>query len=148
MDFEQRITGLMNEAMKAKDKPRLEALRAVKAVLLTERTKDASEMTDERAIRAIASQRKKMKGALEQYRDANREDLAAQAMVEIAVCDELLPRRLSDDELLAAIDEIIADTGASSAKDLGKVMGPLMKRVAGRADGSHARELVMKRLGG
>ncbi|MCB2211154.1 GatB/YqeY domain-containing protein [bacterium] len=147
MDYEQRISGLMKEAMKAKNKPRLEALRAIKAVILTERTKDSSEMTDDRAIKALSSYRKKMDGAAQQYREAGRTDLAEEAEGEVAVLDELLPQRLSDDELLAMIDEIIAETGASGPAEMGKVMGPLMKKTAGRADGNAAKQLVMKRLG-
>lgn len=148
MDFEQRITAMMKDAMKGKDKPRLEALRAIKAVILTERTKDSSEMTEDRAIKAITSYRKKMQGAIEQYREAGRDDLAEGAIVEVQVADELLPQRLTDDELAAMIDKVLEETGASSPSDLGKVMGPLMKAVAGRADGNDARALVMKRLQG
>ncbi len=147
MDFEQRITGMMKEAMKSKDKPRLEALRAMKAVILTERTKDSSEMTDERAIQAITSYRKKMEGAIVQYREAGRDDLADPIVVEVQVADELLPQRLTEDELTAMIDKIIADSGAVAPSDMGKVMGPLMKQTAGRADGNLAKKIVMQRLG-
>jgi uncharacterized protein len=147
VDFEQRITGMMKEAMKAKDKLRLAALRSLKAVILTERTKDSSEMTDERAIQAITSYRKKMQGAIVQYREVGREDLAEPAEVEVKVADELLPQRMTEDELVTLIDKILAETGASSPAELGKVMGPLMKATAGRADGNVARQIVMKRLG-
>ncbi len=147
MDFEQRITGMMKEAMKAKDKPRLGALRSLKAVILTERTKDSSELTDERAIKAISSYRKKMHGAIEQYREAGRDDLAEEAITEVQVADELLPQRLTEDELTAMIDKIIAETGASSPSEMGKVMGPLMKAAAGRADGNLAKKILMQRLG-
>lgn len=147
MDYEQKISQLMKEAMKVRDKPRLEALRSIKSVILTERTRSSAPLTDERAIQALSAYRKKMEGAAEQYRDAGRDDLAEEAEVEVAVADELLPQRLNDDELTAMIDEIIAETGASSPSDIGKVMGPLMKKAAGRADGNTARALVMKRLG-
>lgn len=147
MDFEQRITALMKEAMKAKDKPRLEALRALKSVILTERTKDGSGLTEDRAVQAIASYRKKMAGAIEQYREAGRDDMVAAAETEVAVADELLPQKLTDDELIALIDAQIEASGATGPGDMGKVMGPVMKQVTGCADGNHVRTLVMQRLG-
>ena len=148
MDFEQRLTELLKEAMKAGDKVRLMAVRSVKSALTNERTRAAGPLSEERAIQVISSHRKKMQGALEQYREAGRDELVRSAKMEVALCDELLPEQMSDDELNARIDKAIAEAGASSMKDLGRVMGPLMKELAGQVDGTVVRQRVTERLGG
>jgi len=148
MSIEKRLTEEIKNAMKGGNRQRLMALRALKSVLTNERTRHSGEMSENQEIKVIASYRKKMAGALEQYRDAERDDLARQAEMEIAVCDALLPEKLSGDELKRMVEQAIADAGAASPSDLGKVMGPLMKELAGRADGNEVRRLVMERLGG
>jgi uncharacterized protein YqeY len=148
MDFEQRVSELLKQAMKAGDKTRLQAVRAVKSTLQTERTKTGGELPEDRALEALATHRKKMANAIEQYRESGREDLAASAEAEIAVCDELLPKRADEEEIAAIVDEVIASTGASGPSELGKVMGPVMGRLKGRADGTVVRRIVGSRLGG
>lgn len=148
MDFEAKLTEVMKQAMKTGDKPRLMAARALKSVLTTERTRHSGPLPEEAALQAIQSHRKKMAGALEQYREAGRDDLAQSAEAEIAMCDELLPPPLSDEELDTLVREQIERTGASSPKEMGKVMGPLMKELKGRVDGNRVRDMVGKLLGG
>jgi uncharacterized protein YqeY len=147
-DFETQLTAMMKEAMKRGDKPRLMALRAVKSVLTTERTKTGKPLTEEQAIAAIGSYRKKMAGALDQYRDAGRDELAVQAEGEIALCDELLPEQMDESEIEALVVKKIEEVGASSMADLGKVMGPIMKDLKGKADGNVVRKIVTAQLGG
>ena len=147
MDHEQQLTQMLKEAMKAGDKVRLMAIRSVKSALTNERTRSAGPLPEERAIQVISAHRKKMQGALEQYREAGREALIASATMEVEICDLLLPEQLGDEEIDAAIDKAIADSGATSMKDLGWIMGPLMKQFAGQVDGNVVRERVSKRLG-
>jgi len=148
MDFEKHLTDQLKTAMKAGDKTRLMAIRAVKAVLTNERTRSSGPLEEADAIRVLSAYRKKMAGALDQYRESKRDDLVNSAETEIAICDSMLPKQMSDEELTKIVDEMINETGADSMKDLGKLMGPIMKKVAGQADGNVIRKLVTQRLGG
>jgi len=148
MDYEKHLTEKLKIAMKAGDKAQLMAIRAVKSILTNERTRSAGSLEESDAIRVISAYRKKMAGALPQYRESKRDDLIQSAEMEIAICEEMLPKQLDEDAILAIIDEIIAETGADSMKDFGKVMGPTMKKTAGQADGNIVKKLVGKRLGG
>lgn len=148
MDTEKKINDLLKEAMKSGDKVRLMAVRTLKTAIMTEKTRSADEMTEDRIVKVLASHRKKMQGALDQYIEVKREDLIASARSEIALCDELLPAQLTEEDIVKAVDEMIAASGASSMQDLGKVMGPVMKKLAGQADGNLVRSIVSKRLGG
>ena len=146
-DYEAKLSEMLKGAMKSGDKSRLMALRALKSVILVERTKHGS-LEEKDAIAAIASYKKKMSNALEQYREVGRDDLISGAETEIALCDELLPAQLSEADVEKLVDEQIAASGASTPQDLGKVMGPVMKKAAGQADGNLVRQIVMKKLGG
>jgi hypothetical protein len=90
---------------------------------------------------------KQRRESIVEYQKGGRDDLVQVEQAELEVVQEFLPALLSEDELLAIVDEVIAETGASSAKEMGKVMGPAMKRAGGRADGNAVRALVQKRLG-
>ncbi len=146
--MEAKLTEAIKHAMKSGDKPRLMALRAVKSALTNERTRHGGPLSDDDAVKVVASHRKKMMGAREQYVSANRQDMADQADVEIAVCDELLPAQLSPEDVTRKVDEAIEKAGATKPADMGKVMGPLMKELAGQVDGNEVKRLVMQRLGG
>ncbi len=147
MSIEKKISELIKDAMKSGDKPRLQALRSVKSALMTERTRHSGEMNDADEQKLIGSHRKKMDGALQQYKDAGREDLVPQVTLEIEVCDELLPARLTVEEVAEIVKSKIAAVNATSPQDMGKVMGPVMKELAGRADGNDVRKLVIELLG-
>jgi uncharacterized protein YqeY len=148
MDFEKHLTDQLKEAMKSGDKTRLMAIRAVKAVLTNERTRSSGPLEEADAIRVIGAYRKKMAGALDQYRESKRDDLVAAAETEIGICDTMLPKQMSEEDLAKIVDEMINETGATSMKDLGKLMGPIMQKVAGQADGNVVRKMVTQRLGG
>lgn len=147
VDYEAKLTEMMKEAMKGGDKQRLMALRALKSALTNERTKTGKPLDEKQSIAVFSSYRKKMSGALEQYEEAGRDELAAQAKFEIALCDELLPAQLSEADVEKAVDEQIEAAGATSMADLGKVIGPLMKKFAGQVDGNVVRQIVSKKLG-
>jgi hypothetical protein len=150
MSLKDRISEDIKAAMKAKDKLRLETVRSIKKVLLEEestaRGKGRDTLTEEEELAVLTRLSKQRKDAIAQYNDANREDLADKEAAELAIIEEYLPAQLSDEEVEAVIDELIAKTGASSAKDMGKVMGPAMKELKGRADGAKVQSMVKAKL--
>ena len=150
MNLKDRISEEIKAAMKAKDKVRLETVRSIKKVILEKETsvrpsgQDA--LTDEQELEVLTQLAKQRKDAIEQYRKAGREDLADQEAQELTIIEEYLPAQLSDAEIEAVINELIAKTGASSPKDMGKVMGPAMKKLKGKADGAKVQALVKTKL--
>lgn len=151
MSLKDRITEDLKAAMKAKDKARLETIRSIKKVILekesTVRASGQEALTEEQELEVLTQLSKQRKDAVEQYRQAGREDLADQEASELAIIETYLPQPLSDAEVEAIIDDLIAQTGAASPKDMGKVMGPAMKQLKGRADGAKVQALVKAKLG-
>ena len=135
-------------AMKAKDKVRLEALRNVKKLFLEAKTAPGAndELTDEAALKILSKLTKQGKDTAALYISQNREDLANEELAQVAVIEEYLPKALTEEELKAAIQGIIEETGASSPKDMGKVMGVATNKLAGRADGKAISTLVKELL--
>lgn len=135
-------------AMKAKDKVRLEALRNIKKYFIEAKTAPGAndELTDDAALKILAKLAKQGKDTAALYREKGREDLAAEEAAQAAVIEEYLPKQLTADELEAAIKDIIAQTGAQSMKDMGKVMGIASKQLAGKAEGRAISEVVKKLL--
>lgn len=134
-------------AMKAKDKVRLEALRNVKKLFLEAKTAPGAndELTDDAALKILSKMAKQGKDTAALYISQNREDLANEELAQVNIIEEYLPKQLSEEELKAAIQKIIEETGASSPKDMGKVMGAATKALAGKADGK-AISTVVKAL--
>ena len=128
----------IKEAMKAKDKVRLEALRGIKKVMLEAKTSAGSsgELSDTDAIKIIAKLAKQGKDSASIYQEQNRTDLAEAELAQVEVFESFLPKMLSDDELDAAVKAIIEKVGATSMKDMGKVMGMATKELAGKVEGS------------
>ncbi len=146
--IEERIKADTVVAMKAGDKQRTQALRLFTAALKKERI-DAGATPDEAGeIVVLKRERKRRLEAAELYDKAGRDDLAAKERYEEQIVAGYLPEELADDTLAAIVDETIAETGAATPKDMGKVMGAVMKKVAGRADGTLVNRLVRDRLGG
>ena len=152
MSLKDRITSDIKTAMKSKDKVRLETVRSIKKLLLEKevsvRPQGQETLTEAQELEILAQLAKQRRESIEQYGQAGREDLVAQESQELAIVEEYLPRQLSDEEVAAMIDEIIARVGASSPKDMGKVMGPAMQQLKGQADGKKVQELVKSKLGG
>jgi uncharacterized protein YqeY len=150
MSLKDRISNDIKAAMKAKDKVRLETVRSIKKVIIeresTVRATGQEELTETQELEVLTQLAKQRKDAIAQYTDANREDLADKEASELAIIEEYLPAQLSDQEVEAVVDNLIAKTGASSAKDMGKVMGPAMKELKGRADGAKVQALVKSKL--
>lgn len=136
------------EAMKAKDKVRLEALRNIKKVMLEVKTAvgAADKLDDNEAIKIISKLAKQGADSAAIYKEQGRNDLAASELEQVAVYETFLPEMLSDNELDNAVKQIIEQTGASGMKDMGKVMGIATKQLAGKADGKAISEKVRSLL--
>ena len=152
MSLKDRISEDIKTAMKAKDKLRLETVRSIKKVIIEEestaRGKGQESLTEEAELAILTRLAKQRKDAIAQYTDADRADLAEKEAAELAIIEEYLPEQVSDEEIEAVIDGLMAKTGASSAKDMGKVMGPAMKELKGRADGAKVQAMVKSKLAG
>lgn len=145
--FEQ-ISEDIKKAMLAKDKVSLEALRGIKKEMLEAKTaKGASgDLTDEAAVKILQKMVKQRRDSAEIYKQQNRPELAENELAEMAVIERYLPKQMTDEELTAALKEIIAEVGATSAKEMGKVMGVASKKLAGKADGRLISEKVKSLL--
>ena len=148
MGLEQKIMAELKTAMLAKDEVGLRSLRAIKAALLLVKTSEGGggELKEEDEIKLLQKLVKQRKDSLEIFQQQNRSDLAQKEQEEIAVIEKFLPKQLSAEELKEALTKIIAETGASSPADLGKVMGIATKQFAGKADGKTVSSLVKELL--
>lgn len=143
-----KISEDIKSAMKARDKVRLETLRNIKKVFLEAKTAPGSdgELKDDAALKIIQKLAKQGKETAKTYTDNNRQDLADEELAQVKVLEEYLPKQLSEAEIEAKVKEIISSTGASSMKDMGKVMGTATKQLAGQADGKIIAAIVKKLL--
>ena len=147
MALEATIMADLKEAMKAKDKVTLEALRAIKTAILNEKTAPgAKEITDVDELRLLTKLRKQRVESATIFREQNRLDLAQPEEAQIEVIERYLPAMMSEDEIRAKVAEIVAATGASSMADMGKVMGQATGAMAGRADGKIISGIVRELL--
>lgn len=150
MSLKDTIGEDIKSAMKAKDKVRLETLRSIKKVLLEKevslRPSGQDNLTEAQEIDLLAQQAKQRRESIEQYTKAGREDLSAKEALELAIIETYLPEQLSDEEINSVIDEIITSTGATSNKDMGKVMGLVMQQLKGKADGKKIQAVVKSKL--
>lgn len=136
MTLNERITEALKEAMKNKDEARKRTIRAIKSqILLMQTDGSGQEITPDREMKMLQTMAKQREESLETYEKQGREDLAAIEREEIEIIKEFLPKQLDETELVAILKEIIAEVGASSAKDMGKVMGAASARLLGKADG-------------
>ena len=147
MSMEQQIQQDIKAAMLAKEKVRLESLRAIKAAILLAKTADGSEsIADEAVVKIIQKLVKQRKETAEIYKQQNREELAAQELAEAAAMEVYLPKQLSEAEIEEELKKIIAQVGATGPQDMGKVMGTATKALAGKAEGRIISALVKKLL--
>jgi uncharacterized protein YqeY len=149
MALNEQITSDMKEAMRSGEKIKLETLRSLRAhfIELSKRGEDKT-ITPEDELAVLMSAVKKRKEAIEMYRQGGREELAKQEEQELEIINQYLPKQASKEEAEALIDKLIAQTGASTAKDFGKVMPLAMKELKGRIDGKLVQELVKAKLQG
>lgn len=148
MDLFDQISEDIKKAMLAREKVRLEALRGVKKEFLEAKTAKGAGgvLTDETAIRIMTKMVKQRKESAKIYQDNNRPELADNELAEAAVIEEYLPKQMTAEELEAEVKAIIAEVGATSMKEIGKVMGIASKRLAGRAEGSAINAAARKLL--
>ncbi len=137
MTLEEKINQEIKASMLAKDKVRLEALRAIKSAILLAKTEKggADTISSEAELKLLQKQAKQRKDSAEIYKQQNRPELAEKELAEAAVIDEFLPKMLSGEELATEIEKIIETIGANGPQDMGKVMGVATKALAGKADG-------------
>lgn len=139
----------MKDAMKAKDEAALRGLRAIKAEIIKAKTEpgaggEIDEATEQKFLQKMMKQRR---DSLEIFEKQGREDLATKEKEEMAIIERFLPKQLTEEEIKEAVSKIIAETGASSAADMGKVMGAASKQLAGKADGKTISAIVKQLLG-
>ncbi|WP_297604097.1 MULTISPECIES: GatB/YqeY domain-containing protein [Rikenellaceae] len=147
MSLEQTISKGIMEAMKAKDTVRLTTLRNIKKYILEAKTAAAGvELTDADVVRIISKLAKQGSDSAAVYTQQNRPDLAEEELAQVRVMQEFLPRQLSAGELTEAVKAIIAELGATSMKEMGKVMGAASKRLSGQADGKEISAKVRELL--
>jgi uncharacterized protein YqeY len=147
MSLKERIVSDMTAAMKSKDAARLSTLRMVKAAVQNREIEKGEPLTDEELTKTLQTLVKQRRDSVEQYEKAGRAELAEKERAEIAVIDEYLPRAATREEIERAVAEAIAETGASSAREMGAVMKAALTRLAGRnADGRLVSETVKSKL--
>ena len=150
MSLEQQIMTQMKEAMKAKNEGVLRALRGIKAEIIKAKTEpgaggEIDEATEQKFLQKMMKQRR---DSLEIFEKQGREDLAIKEKEEMAVIEKFLPKQMNEAELKETVKKIIAETGASTPADMGKVMGVASKQLAGKADGKMISNLVKELLAG
>lgn len=146
MGLLDQLTRDMKEAMKQKNKDRLSCIRMLKASLQNEAIKLGKELSEEDALNVLTRELKQRNDSLQEFKDAGRDDLIEKVQHEIEIIKSYMPEPLSDEELEKLVDETIAEVGASSKSDIGKVMQRIMPKVKGRADGGKVNRLVQSRL--
>ncbi|OAD90043.1 MULTISPECIES: GatB/YqeY domain-containing protein [Flavobacteriaceae] len=148
MSLQEKVMEAMKTAMKAKDTQSLEALRAVKSALLLAQTETGSkaDLTEDEELKLLQKQVKQRKDSAAIYTAQNRPDLAEPELIQAKVIEQFLPQQLSEEEVSKIVDQIIAETGASSMADMGKVMGLASAKLAGKADGKTISTVVKARL--
>lgn len=148
MSLETDVMTQMKDAMKAKDEAMLRGLRAIKAEIIKEKTEPGAKgmVTEAGELKILQKLVKSRKDSLEIYQKQNRPDLATKESEEIAIIEKFLPKQLNESEIKETVIAIIATTGATGPKDMGKVMGIVSKQLAGKADGKTIATVVKEML--
>lgn len=147
MAIVDEVRAVMKEALKARDQVRLDAARMAQAALKNREIELGAPLQESDAQKVIATLIKQRVEAAEQFRQGGREELANKEEAEATFLKTLQPPQLADAEIQQIIAAVLTETGAAGPSDIGKVMKPVMAKVAGRADGAHVRQLVQERLG-
>ncbi|MGF1757929.1 GatB/YqeY domain-containing protein [Photobacterium sagamiensis] len=147
MTLIERLKDEQKTAMKARNKPRLGAIRLVLAAIKQREVDERITLSDDDVVGVLTKMVKQRRDSVAQYEAASRQDLADVELAEITVLEEFMPQPLSGDEVAALLDEAIASTGAASMQDMGKLMGVLKPLIQGRADMGKVSQLVKAKLG-
>ena len=148
MSLQNEISSALKDAMRAKDEAKLSSLRLVLTAIKKREKEVRRSLEDQEVISVISTQIKQRRESIDQYRKAGREDLAKAEESELQVLQAYMPEQVSEEEMSQALDEVIAEVGAVSMKDMGKVMKAAMAKLAGRADGRAINEMVKAKLSG
>jgi uncharacterized protein len=147
MSLRDRLTEDLKLAMKARDQLRMDVIRMIKAAVLNKEVEMKKDLDDAEMSRIMTTMIKQRKESVEQYEKGQRAELAAKERQEISIIESYLPKALSPEELDRTVEDVIRETGASSAKDMGAVMKAVMARLAGQpVDGKHVSDLVRSKL--
>lgn len=136
----------MKQAMRAKDKETLQVIRMLKASIQNEQIKKGQDLNDEEELTVLSREMKQRRDSLSEFEKADRTDLADKVKKEIVIVEKYLPAQLSEEEIRAIVSEAITATGATSPKEFGKVMGAVMPKVKGKADGNQVNAIVKELL--
>ncbi|MBE2907479.1 GatB/YqeY domain-containing protein [Anoxybacillus flavithermus] len=146
MSLLERLNNDMKQAMKNKEKDKLSVIRMVKSALQNEAIKLGKTLTEDEELTVLSRELKQRKDSLQEFEKAGRTDLVDKVKEEITVLELYMPKQLSEEELVQIVKETIVEVGASSKADIGKVMGAIMPKVKGKADGSLVNKLVQQHL--
>lgn len=146
MSLTDQINQDIKAAMIAKEKDKLEALRAIKSALLLEATKGEGEVTEEAEISILQRLLKQRRESAQVYKEQGREDLADPEEFQAGIIEAYMPEQMSEEEVRAEVKKAIEQTGASGPSDMGKVMGPVMGKLKGKADGKMISQIVKEEL--
>ena len=142
-----QISNDVKDAMRSKDKDRLAALRLILAAFKQKEVDERIELSDEQSISVLNKMAKQHRDSIEQFGQANRDDLIKKEQLELDIIESYLPEKLSEEEVSLLIDEAISETGANSVKDMGKVIGLLKEKLQGQADMGEVSRLIRDKLG-
>ena len=142
MDFHKELTEQLKSAMKSKDGATLKTIRDLKSRIKTREIEKGETLTEAEFIKVVQTAAKQRKEAIALYEQGDRPELVAVEKAELKVLEQYLPQMMNDEEMQALVKQVVGDTGAESMADMGKVMGPLMKAAAGKADGKRLQEIV------
>jgi uncharacterized protein YqeY len=146
MSLIEELEGEVKEAMLARDGDRRDALRLILSSLKSAEKDLQRELTEDEELQVLQRERKKRVEAMEAFRDAGRDEQADHEEFELEILEEFMPEPLSEDEVERIVDDAIAENGATSLRDLGRVMADVMPQIAGRADGSTVSQIVREKL--
>ena len=148
MSLQDKVMGKLKEAMKAKDTVALESLRAIKSAILIAQTESGAkqELTEDEELKLVQKLVKQRKDSATLYQEQGRADLADPELAQVAVIEQFLPEQMSEEDLQKVVAGIVEKTGATSMKDMGKVMGMVSKELAGKADGKAISNVVKSLL--
>ena len=147
MNLEQTINEQLKEAIKSGDKLRLETIRSIRASIIEFNKSGLNrEMNADDELKILQTAAKRRKDAIELYIKGNRNDLADKEKLELGIITEFLPAQMSEEDIITVVDQLIRQSDAKGIQDLGKIMGPAMKELKGKADGALVQKIVKSRL--
>ncbi len=146
LSLSEQIMSDMKEAMKARDKVRLNTVRMIKSALMNEKIKAGHDLTAEEELTVLSREKKQREESIAEFTEADRKDLADETKQELAIVESYLPKQMTPEELDQAVSSAIAEVNAQGKSDFGKVMKVLMPKIKGKADGKEASAVVRKQL--